>query len=360
MSAAAGAAGAKGRARNGERGRKWKLTINAGGEAGAGAGAEAEAEAAASLPHWEELPSGWKYVIWQRERGEEAGRLHVQAFVVTEKTCAASVLRKEHGGYWEVFTGPPKNGVEYCTKEETRVAGPYELGELPAMGRPGGALTAAVAKLKADPWKGLKQVRDEEPEAFVRNHTGLLKLAEGWTVHREDRKVTVLVATGHTGCGKSYWAKHFMPKDTFKLTKGRGSGAIPWFTGYEGERCLHLEEYTGWISWEELKSVLEGYPQTMETKGWHVKANWDYVLITSNMLPHEWHPHHRVDFAQLERRIHGSWIGVRKWNEQDPLQSWNEKGSPPCGPDDVVIGAMPLPALPLPPVPVFDGPVFPR
>lgn len=78
-----------------------------------------------------------RYITYQAEVGEETGRLHLQGYLETtdsmRKTTVANLLKK-----WffkgtsvkvDYRAGTMRQAVDYVHKEETRVAGPWTLGE---------------------------------------------------------------------------------------------------------------------------------------------------------------------------------------------------------------------------------------
>ena len=75
---------------------------------------------------------GSSYLCYQIERGENAGTVHAQGVLCfsTLKSMAQvkSLLPLVH---LEVMRGTIIQAVEYCRKEDTRVAGPWEQGERP-------------------------------------------------------------------------------------------------------------------------------------------------------------------------------------------------------------------------------------
>lgn len=70
-----------------------------------------------------------QYLVYQMEEGEE-GTPHLQGYIewTGRKTLTAckKLLPKAH---WEPRKGTQEQAIEYCTKEDTRVDGPWELGE---------------------------------------------------------------------------------------------------------------------------------------------------------------------------------------------------------------------------------------
>ena len=71
------------------------------------------------------------YLVAQKERGAE-GTEHIQAYISFENAVAFTTVKTIfQGAHIEAARGSPEENRTYCTKEETRVAGPWEYGTLP-------------------------------------------------------------------------------------------------------------------------------------------------------------------------------------------------------------------------------------
>lgn len=97
-----------------------------------------------------------KYVVFQKERCPSSGREHYQGYLFLEghNGIARNTLLRRlpclAGAHLEPARGTPKDNRDYCTKEESRIEGPWEFGDLPCVGRPKEkhTLEDAVAILK--------------------------------------------------------------------------------------------------------------------------------------------------------------------------------------------------------------------
>lgn len=75
-----------------------------------------------------ELPVGGKYLVYQRERGEN-GTEHFQGYVEMVKRATLSTMKAWlPRAHFERRRGTQKQARDYCMKEESRVGGPWELG----------------------------------------------------------------------------------------------------------------------------------------------------------------------------------------------------------------------------------------
>jgi len=78
-------------------------------------------------------PSALRYMVWQAEIGELAGTLHIQGYVELSASLSLGALRRWiPQGHWEHARGDREVNRRYCSKEDSRAAGPWELGSLDA------------------------------------------------------------------------------------------------------------------------------------------------------------------------------------------------------------------------------------
>jgi len=78
-------------------------------------------------------PNVWpdvEYAIWQHECGEE-GTEHIQAYVCFKNKKRVAWLRENcyHVGHWEPRNGTHEQAKAYCSKEDTRLDGPWTTGD---------------------------------------------------------------------------------------------------------------------------------------------------------------------------------------------------------------------------------------
>jgi len=72
-----------------------------------------------------------KYVIWQVELGE-SGTPHIQAYIALKVKKRISYFKEWlPRAHLEIARGTPLENKAYCSKEEGRIEGPFEFGNLP-------------------------------------------------------------------------------------------------------------------------------------------------------------------------------------------------------------------------------------
>lgn len=114
------------------------------------------------------------------------------------------------------------------------------------------------------------------------------------------RKLNVEFHYGSTDSGKTRFATETHPEHYMIL-----GANMQWFDGYNQEKVLIIDDYNNDVPITKMLRLLDGYQFRLPIKGNHTYANWDKVIITSNLSIDELHlnakPEHR---RALLRRIH--------------------------------------------------------
>lgn len=264
-----------------------------------------------------------EYMVFQEEKCPDTGRHHLQGWVYFKNARSFQAVKNTMPQCnLEMQRGTNSQAADYCKKADSRVRDGlvYEAGTMPGDAGRQSSLGDACACVKES---GMKRVWSEMPEQFVRNHTGLGKLArlEARAKIPRVREVKVYYVWGETGCGKSWWAEHFEEEEDECYSMGDdGKG---WFGNYEGERTLIIEEFMGKMEYRFFLRLLDGYKMDLDVKGAHVPAAFTTLILTSNQPPS--HCYISEDAwgcagqSPLERRLEGRvFHGVGK----HPATAW--------------------------------------
>lgn len=101
------------------------------------------------------------------------------------------------------------------------------------------------------------------------------------------RTVKVIILWGKTNTGKTDRAYNF--SRNYYTVEAPNSKTNPlWFDGYSQEPTLIIDEFTDWIPINVLLRLLQGYYQELQIKSNFICAQWNVVLITSNIDPTKW------------------------------------------------------------------------
>lgn len=242
-------------------------------------------------------PLEWecKFVIFQEESGD-AGTTHYQGFVIWEHPKSLAGCKKVNGrAHWEACKGSPDANIAYCTKESTRVAGPWEKGTRPAQGKRSDL--EDIAKLVSE-GAGIKRIAEEHPGSFIRYHRGIERLRGLFTKPRSEAP-DVLWFYGATGTGKSRKAAEIGGDSIYWKDMSDGK----WWDGYEQQDVVVFDDMRkDTFKFHELLKLFDRYPHKIQTKGGYTELNSKTIIVTTAFHWRELYDG-REDIGQLERRI---------------------------------------------------------
>lgn len=247
------------------------------------------------------------YCVFQLEKGE-SGNLHFQGHLSFKRAQKYATI---HGKLSSRLSLRPlksrkhiDNNIEYCQKEESRVEGPWEIGERPVRSGQGNRsdLSDAVDILKST--GSIKSVALQQPEVYAKYSVGLNNLAR---YHYADRTSppTVRLYYGAPGTGKTRMAMSSYSSGEVYIHEP-GSR---WFDGYDGHNVMVLDDFAGSSSGFRLDytlRLLDRYPLRLPIKGSHVPLMAIEIILTTNIHPYMWFKWEtrEVQFAALARRFH--------------------------------------------------------
>ena len=248
-------------------------------------------------PESNDLPKNFvdvRYCIWQREKGE-AGTEHLQGYVAfTKAKRLTQVKTLNDRAHWESRKGTEDQAVAYCSKEETRIAGPWELGERP---QPGKRNDLIALKQTIEAGAPMKQIASEHFSSFMKYRNSIVSYKRLFSKPR-DFKTFVGVITGPTGCGKSRLMEQTFPGAYWKPNGNE------WFCDYDDHQVVIIDEFYGWLRYDFLLRLLDRYPLQCPTKGSSVNFRAKYVFFTSNSEIDSWYNFRgKMSLDALKRRI---------------------------------------------------------
>lgn len=254
-------------------------------------------------PDSTDLPEGKneRYAIWQLEKGE-AGTPHLQAYVMFANQVSFRTVKKLYPrAHIEAAKGSPQQCIAYCSKEETRVDGPWERGDRPCQGERNDIEEAVqILRESLGKRKPFADVVAACPKVCVKYHKGLQFVANELVKPRTEPP-EVRVYVGGTGTGKSRAAREWLP-EAWVWNPAKGS----WFDGYLGQQEAIFEEFRGQLPYASMLSILDRYTHEHQVKGGMVDFVATKIAITSPMPPEYWYPRQceKTDsINQLLRRV---------------------------------------------------------
>lgn len=227
------------------------------------------------------LRSSVKYAIIGKEVGKK-GTPHLQGFANFKKKLRLTTLKNLPGfmrAHVQPARGSDLQNQKYCQKGKNYL-------EMGCPSRPGrsGALTEAVDLLKKN-GGNLSEVADVYPEVFIRHGRGLRDYVNTACLSgQRNWKTQVIVIIGKPGVGKTRYVNSEC-KGQSVYWKPRG----PWWDGYCNQDCVILDDFYGWITFDELLRVCDRYPLRVPVKGAFVEFVAKKLYITSNEPPENWY-----------------------------------------------------------------------
>ncbi len=261
------------------------------------------------------LPPKWdgkyNYKALVYERGEDATSCHCHVLIQFKNGRKSNILAKEiidlNKGCEvdvELKKGTWNDAREYILKQDhTKIEGrvPIEVGILPReykkKEKGGGDNKREEALDVAEIVKeqGLLGLVEEKPEMILLYPNGCKTIKELVSKRSEKRTVKSTIIWGKAGSGKSTWAvqearKRWGEEDIYYFTKVGGSRDTIWFNGYQGQKCIILDDISGrTLQFEYILKITGNDPLDIETKGGREAAQWEEVIMTSNYNPVQWY-----------------------------------------------------------------------
>lgn len=242
------------------------------------------------------------YAVWQYERGDE-GTYHIQAYVeLRRKTTLNTVISlfRRLRAHIEIRRGTQEEAVAYCSKEDTRIEGPWSVGEKHHPGKRNDifALRAKVIEGKTNP----ELIMDDTVLSCFSRTQRFVAFMKLELSKPRDFETKIIVFWGPTGIGKSRLAKALLPEAWYySNTKG------VWFDSYDGVSDIIFDDFYGNIPYHQWLQLTDRYPVRVETKGGMLQFAPKVIIFTSNKPPWEWWKDQNgeyKDYAPIERRIH--------------------------------------------------------
>lgn len=245
------------------------------------------------------------YTVFQLEKCPETGRKHMQGYITLKNPCGMNWVKKvlTATAHLIVANGTALENQKYCTKELSRVKGPWEFGIMP------------VGQGKRTDLEDLKKLIDEsgitDPalmwELDFKNMLKYKKSIEAYILSKSKMRtepIYVVALIGKSGSGKTKYVydKHKYEDVYVKDTTNK------WWDGYNGQPVVLLDDFKGGMDVTTMKQLLDRYPMNIEIKGGNTKISnaTRWVYITSNHNPEFWWNDGSVnekDMEAVERRI---------------------------------------------------------
>ncbi|BAP81871.1 rolling circle replication initiator protein [Cyclovirus ZM01] len=237
-----------------------------------------------------------KFAIFGRETCPSTGTKHLQGFCNLQRPKRFNSIRKIFGGraHIERAKGSDIENQEYCSKG----------GDVWQCGSPSAQGTRTDLQKVVSVIEGgetcLKTLAIQFPVAYIKYFKGIeqyIRIAHGNP--ERDFKTQVFYFWGCTGTGKSRKAREESRLHGETYYKPRGE----WWDGYTGQPCVVIDDFYGWIKYDELLKICDRYPYRVPVKGGYENFVSKYIWITSERPLEEVYRFISYDCSSLRRRL---------------------------------------------------------
>lgn len=258
------------------------------------------------------------YRIYQCEAGE-SGTVHFQGYLELDRPLDSREVHALPGmqrAACFISGGSAEQNQRYCTKEEGRLAGPFEEGD-PCV-EPGTRSDLLRLKDAIDGGADDGELWNVHFPSAVRYFKGL-QLYRAQRVLPREQQPRVIVYWGDAGSGKS--------RRAFKLVRDRGWTSYvksndQWWDGYYGQHAVIWDEFDpAIVPARQLLRIIDRYECRVQIKGGTIQFNSPVIFITSNENPKDWYPHlnerfQRALMRRIEKIVHFSASEIAERDQQ--------------------------------------------
>lgn len=226
-----------------------------------------------------------KYCVWQKEVGKETQKEHLQLYVEFKQPMTLAGMKKiSPTAHWEKRMGTAEQARHYCTKEDTRVDGPWEIGKWTTQGERSDLTEVTDLALQG---ASQQEIATTYPNTWVRYSRGIQSLQAARLGPYMHDKVRGIWIHGEPRIGKTthvyetYGFENVYMKDATNK----------WFDGYNGESviCMDDTDHRSTEFSNLLKRWADKFPVRGEVKGGSVELQHKFFICTSNYtIDHLW------------------------------------------------------------------------
>jgi len=227
---------------------------------------------------------------------EKSSRTHLQGcFKTIQKvrpiTMKNKVRSKNLLGWIKPCVSLEKS-IAYCTKTDTRQAGPFWFGEWTEENQgkrdsstQGKRTDLALVADDVDSGKSISEVAKAHPTAFIKYHGGIAQyMSVTKSVKPRDFMTKLVIFWGASGTGKSRraWHEANLAGSVYELPVAKEANVI-WWPGYTGQDSVILDDFYGWFPFHSFLKMIDRYEWKVRTVGdTFVQFTSRTVYVTSN------------------------------------------------------------------------------
>ncbi|UQT02534.1 replication-association protein [Red mite associated cyclovirus 1] len=236
------------------------------------------------------------FAIIGKEHANE-GTPHLQGFFILKSPKRFSGLKiLLPRAHIEIAKGTNRQNITYCSKEDE---GPWVSGTPPGKNNNDSQLDLACSTCTEPTRDGYLAVAQDFPAVFVKYWRGFQELQRlAAPITPRSSMSRLFIFWGPPGTHKS--------RVSYETAKGLGSVYYKnrgiWWDHYRQEDSVVIDDFYGWIKWDELLKICDRYPYKVQCKGGTLEFTSKYIFITSNVHPSKWYKFDGYDVSALMRR----------------------------------------------------------
>lgn len=250
-----------------------------------------------------------QFACFQEEVCPDTARDHLQGYVYFSRKKTRTFCRTLLNAHWESRRGTHEEAKTYCTKQDTRREGtePWIFGVDPA---PGCRTDISLARDFILSGATIDQIIDEHPEVLAK-YPGFVATCQRSRISRKrleqmpvlvprlgwQRDLSILLEgppdprkihwrweeTGNTG--KSFFALHFKPNESFVVTNGKHADI---YYSYGGERVIFVDwprQKLDSLPYGMLEAFKNGYFVNTKYQSCPFRFPIPHVVVFANFRP---------------------------------------------------------------------------
>lgn len=255
------------------------------------------------------LPNGVRYAVYGEEICPKTGKIHWQSYIELYNSQRWNWIKKAYEDntiHIGARKGSRTQARDYCLKDNKY----EEYGKwIKGQGHRSDLETIADGLISGE--TTLEEVMTQAPATYCQYRNGLRDIAALGTkkkiLNKGAVEPKVVVITGPTGLGKTHRAV-YEHKANF-LIKGKD---LDWWQDYNGEDRVVIDEYDNDVSCTHFMDLIgkRYFPLRLNVKGSHSYANWDIIVITTNLKKEELHANAKPEHRRAMFRRIDEWIDL--------------------------------------------------
>lgn len=243
------------------------------------------------------IKSYCKYGIFGKELCPTTNTPHLQGFCNLNSVLRFSTIKKRINNriHLEKAIGSDIQNQAYCSK----AGDTFEQGTPCGQGR-----RSDIHALLADVVAGERNIQTlatNHASVYIRYFRGIERyLHTVFPILPRDHKTEVFYYWGPPGSGKSRRAleeARATNEDIYYKPRGL------WWDGYKQQPNVIIDDYYGWLKYDELLKICDRYPYKVQVKGSFEEFTSKKIWFTSNIDTHSLYKFNGYENTAFERRI---------------------------------------------------------